>query len=170
MNKLVISAALALAFSAIGAARAQDAAAGEPLFHRIEAVPKRELWIDSGFATYHFNRNRDLNGGNRGLGLEYRFTDTLSAAAGRFVNSDRAYSNYAGVIWQPYALGPLRLGAAIAGFNGYPHMREGGWFPAVVPTVTYEYKRVGVNVGIIPSYKDRLYGGISVQLKLKLFE
>jgi hypothetical protein len=29
---------------------------------------------------------------------------------------------------------------------------------------------VGVNVGIIPSYKDRLYGGISVQLKLKLFE
>jgi hypothetical protein len=28
---------------------------------------------------------------------------------------------------------------------------------------------VGVNVGVIPSYKDRLYGGISVQLKVKLF-
>jgi hypothetical protein len=74
------------------------------------------------------------------------------------------------VIWQPYALGPVRLGAAIAGFNGYPHMRDGGWFPAVVPTLTLEYRRVGVNVGIIPSYKDRLYGGVSVQLKVKLFE
>jgi hypothetical protein len=46
-------------------------------------------------------------------------------------------------------------------------MRDGGWFPAVVPTLTYE-QRVGVNVGMIPSYKDRLYGGISVKLKLKV--
>jgi hypothetical protein len=136
----------------------------------LDAAPKRELWVDSGFATYHFDRDKNLNGGNRGLGLEYRFSGTMSATAGRFVNSDRAYSNYAGVIWQPLAIGPVRIGAAIAAFNGYPRMRDGGWFPAAIPTLTYEYKRVGVNVGIIPSYKDRLYGGISVQLKLKLFE
>jgi hypothetical protein len=136
----------------------------------LDATPKRELWVDSGFATYHFDRDKNLNGGNRGLGLEYRFSGTMSATAGRFVNSDRAYSNYAGVIWQPLAIGPVRIGAAIAAFNGYPRMRDGGWFPAAIPTLTYEYKRVGVNVGIIPSYKDRLYGGISVQLKLKLFE
>ena len=53
------------------------------------------------------------DGGNRGLGFEYRFSGTMAAAAGRFVNSDRYYSNYAGVLWQPYALGPVRLGAAI---------------------------------------------------------
>lgn len=128
-----------------------------------------EFWIDSGFATWHFNQNKNLNGGNRGLGVEYRFADTMALAAGRFVNSDRAYSNYAGVIWQPWTIGPVRVGAAIAGFNGYPKMRDGGWFPAAIPTLSYEYKRVGLNVGIIPSYKDRLYGGISVQLKLKLF-
>jgi hypothetical protein len=141
----------------------------DDLLTKIDASPKSEFWLDSGFATYHFNRDKDLNGGNRGLGAEYRFSGTLAATAGRFVNSDRMYSNYAGVIWQPYALGPVRLGAAIAAFDGYPHMRDGGWFPAVIPTVTFEYQRVGVNVGIIPSYKDRLYGGISVQLKLKLF-
>ncbi|MGB9109493.1 MAG: hypothetical protein WCC39_12485 [Telluria sp.] len=140
------------------------------LFTGIDAVPKSEFWLDSGFATYHFNRDKDLNGANRGLGAEYRFSGTLAATVGRFYNSDREYSSYAGVIWQPVALGPVRVGAAIAGFNGYPHMRDGGWFPAVVPTLTYEYQRVGVNVGIIPSYKDRLYGGISVQLKFKLFE
>ena len=146
-------------------ARSQDAA----LFTKPDAGPASELWVDSGFATWHFDRHRQLNGGNRGLGLEYRFSGTMALALGGFVNSDRAWSDYAGVIWQPWAVGPLRLGAAIAALNGYPKMRAGGWFPAAIPTLTYEYQRVGVNVGIIPSYKDRLYGGISVQLKLKLF-
>jgi hypothetical protein len=162
LKNSALAACLALAFA--GAAMADD------LFTKIDAAPKREFWLDSGFATYHFDRDKDLNGANRGIGAEYRFSGTLAATAGRFYNSDREYSNYAGVIWQPYALGPVRLGAAIAGFNGYPHMRDGGWFPAVVPTLTMEYQRVGVNIGIIPSYKDRLYGGISVQLKFKLFE
>jgi hypothetical protein len=145
-------------------------AQADELFTRIDSAPARQLWIDSGFATYHFNRDRDLNGANGGLGVEYKFRGDLAATAGRFYNSDRAYSNYAGVIWQPYAIGPVRLGAVIAGFSGYPHMRGGGWFPALIPAATFEYKRVGVNVGFVPSYKDRLYGGISVQLKLKVFE
>lgn len=145
-------------------------AQADELFTKIDAAPKGELWVDSGFLTAHFNRDKDLNGSNRGLGAEYRFNGTMSAVAGRFFNSDRAWSSYAGVIWQPYAIGPVRLGAAIAAFNGYPHMRDGGWFPAAIPTATFEYQRVGVNVGFVPSYKDRLYGGISVQLKFKLFD
>ncbi len=149
------------------AALAPLAQAGE-LFTKIEAVPTSEFWIDTGFATAHFDSDRNLNGANKGLGAEYRFSGTMTATAGRFHNSDRAWSNYAGVIWQPYAIGPVRVGAALAAFDGYPNMRDGGWFPAVVPTLTYDYKRVGVNVGIIPTYKDRLYGGVSVQLKFKL--
>jgi hypothetical protein len=145
-------------------------AQADGLFDKVDPAPRGELWIDSGFVTAHFNRDKDLNGANRGLGAEYKFSGTMSAAAGRFYNSDREWSSYAGVIWQPYSIGPVRIGAAIAAFNGYPHMRDGGWFPAVVPTLTYEYRRVGVNIGIVPSYKDRLYGGVSVQLKLKLFQ
>lgn len=174
--KHVKTAALALALAACAHAGAQEQAQPQAqdqhdtrLFTRIDGAPASELWIDSGFATWHFDRDKNLNGGNRGLGLEYRFTDSMALAAGRFVNSDRAYSNYAGVIWQPWAVGPVRVGAAIAGFDGYPKMKGGGWFPAAIPTLTWEHRRVGVNVGIIPSYKDRLYGGISVQLKLKLF-
>ena len=172
MMKFVRYAPAALMLAALGA-NAQEAAQAAPqdagLFTRIDNARTSEFWIDSGFATWHFNQNKNLNGGNRGLGFEYRFSGAMALAGGRFVNSDRAYSNYAGVIWQPWAIGPVRLGAAIAGFNGYPKMRDGGWFPAAIPTLTYEYQRVGVNVGVIPSYKDRLYGGISVQLKLKLF-
>jgi hypothetical protein len=143
------------------------ALAGE-LFTEIDPGPRSEWWVDSGFLTAHFNRGKDLNGENHGLGAEYKFSGTMVATAGRFYNSDRAWSSYAGLIWQPYAIGPVRLGAALAVFNGYPHMRGGGWFPAAIPTASYEYRRVGVHIGLVPSYKDRLYGGISVQFRFRL--
>jgi hypothetical protein len=138
------------------------------LFTPVDPAPCSQWWIDSGFLTAHFNRGRDLNGENHGLGAEYKFSGTMVATAGRFYNSDRAWSNYAGLLWQPYAIGPVRVGAALALFNGYPHMQEGGWFPAAIPTASFELGRVGVNVGVVPSYKDRLYGGVSVQLKFRL--
>lgn len=146
------------------------AASADEWFTRIDPAPKREFWLDTGFYTAHFDSDKDLNGANKGLGAEYRFNGTMAATVGRFHNSDREWSNYAGVIWQPYAVGPVRVGLALAAFDGYPKMRDGGWFPAAIPTLTYEYQRVGLNVGIIPNYKDRLYGGISFQLKFKLFD
>lgn len=135
----------------------------------IESQPLSELWVNPGFVTWHFQSDKDLNGNNKGLGGEYRFSTVASVTAGRFYNSDRMWSNYAGVYYQPWALGPVRVGAVIGGFDGYPKMRDGGWFPALIPALSYEYQRVGVNVAVIPTYKDRLYGGISVQLKVKLF-
>ena len=158
-----------LTLVALAAVLCAPAALADEWFTKIDAAPKSEFWLDTGFATAHFDSDKDLNGANKGLGAEYRFSGTMAATAGRFYNSDRAWSNYAGVIWQPYAVGQVRVGLAIAAFDGYPKMRDGGWFPAVVPTLTYDYKRVGVNVGIIPNYKDRLYGGVSLQLKFKLF-
>lgn len=134
----------------------------------VEQEREHELWVGSGFLTYHFDRDKNLNGNNTGIGVEYRFRGDLAATAGRFHDSDRSYSNYAGAIWEPFAIGPVRFGAVFAMFDGYPRMREGGWFPAVIPMATLEYQRVGVNVGFVPSYRDRLYGGLSVQLKFKL--
>jgi hypothetical protein len=140
------------------------------LFTKIDADPRSEVWIDTGFATAHFDSDKGLNGRNTGYGAEYRFSGTSTATAGHFYNSDRSHSSYLGVIWQPYAIGPLRLGATVAGFNGYPRVREGRWFPALIPTLTLDYKRVGINIGIIPTIGDRLYGGVSVQLKLKIWD
>lgn len=138
-------------------------------FQLIEAQPLSEGWVNAGFESYHFNQNLGLNGNNWGLGGEYRFSTLASVTAGRFYNSDREYSSYAGVYYQPIALGPLRIGAVFGGFNGYPHMLNGGWFPAAIPTISYEYQRIGLNLAIVPSYKDRLYGALSFQLKVKLF-
>ncbi len=148
-----------------GAVHAQD-----DLFTAIESKPLNELWLNPGFFSYHFQRDKGLNGSNPGLGAEYRFSTVASLTAGRFYNSDRAYSNYAGIFYQPWALGPIRVGAVIGGFNGYPKMRDGGWFLAAIPTLSYEEGRFGLNVAIVPSYKDRLYGAISFQLKFKLFD
>jgi hypothetical protein len=149
-------------------ALAAPLAQADDLFTKIDPAPRSEFWLDTGFATAHFDSDKDLNGANKGLGAESRWSGTMAATVGRFYNSDRQWSNYAGVIWQPYAVGPVRVGLAVAAFDGYPNMRDGGWFPAAIPTLTYEYKRVGLNVGIIPTYKDRLYGGVSFQLKFKL--
>jgi len=139
-------------------------------FESIESAPLKEVWLNGGFYSYHFQRDKNLNDSNPGLGAEYRFSTVASVTAGRFYNSDRAYSNYLGMYYQPFKVGPVRLGAVVGGFSGYPKMRDGGWFPAIIPTLSYEYERVGVNVAIVPSYKDRLYGAISVQLKLKVFD
>jgi hypothetical protein len=130
---------------------------------------RSELWLATGFATYHFQSDKDLNGQNPGVGIEYRFSDVAAVTAGRFYNSDRDHSKYVGVYYQPWMVGGVKLGAVVGAFDGYPHMRDGGWFPALIPAATYEYKRVGVNLAVIPTYKNRLHGGISLQLKFRLF-
>ncbi|HZX27601.1 MAG TPA: hypothetical protein VFF16_11050 [Telluria sp.] len=134
----------------------------------IDPQPRSEWWLDSGFYTRHFQSDKGLNGANRGLGAEYRFSTVAAATGGRFYNSDRAWSSYAGVFYQPWAFGPVRVGAVVGVFNGYPKMRDGGWFPALIPALGMEYGRVGLNIGIVPTYKDRLYGGISFQARIRL--
>ena len=158
--KLTSIGALALTLFACSTALAQEA----------DSTRRNELWLDTGFATYHFQSDKDLNGRNPGIGVEYKFSDNMAVTAGRFFNSDREHSRYAGLYYQPWSWGGVRFGAVVGGFDGYPKMREGGWFLAAIPAATFEYKRVGVNVAVVPTYKDRLHGGISVQLKFKLWD
>ena len=160
MHKMLLGSLLGLAIA--------DAAQANP-FETIENQPLNELWVNAGFYSRHFQRDKGFDDTNPGWGAEYRFSTVASATAGRFHNSDRTMSNYAGIYYQPWSLGPFRLGAVIGGFNGYPNMRDGGWFLAAIPVASVEYERVGVNFAIVPTYKERLHGAFTVQLKLKLF-
>ncbi|MGZ8293217.1 MAG: hypothetical protein ACXW2U_09105 [Telluria sp.] len=155
--------ALALALLLCASAQAQEAAPAA------DDGKRNELWLATGFATYHFESDKNLNGRNPGVGVEYRFRDDMAATAGRFYNSDRQHSKYVGLFYQPWTVGGVKLGGVLAAFDGYPHMRDGGWFPAIVPAATWEYGRIGANLAIIPTYKERLHGGISLQLKVKLY-
>ena len=136
----------------------------------IEPQTKSQLWINPGMASYHFQQDKNFNNGNWGAGLEYRFNTVASVTAGRFYNSDRQYSNYAGIYYQPIAIGPIKIGAVIGGFNGYPQTNNGGWFAAALPALTWEGDLVGANLFIIPTVGDRVHGAISLQLKLKVWE
>lgn len=136
---------------------------------KVENQPLNEVWLSTGFETWHFNNNLGLNDHNSGWGIDYRFSTTTSITAGRFFNSDWQNSNYLGVSWNPLALGPFRLGAFAGLFDGYPRMMNGGTFAAVIPAISAEYGIFGANLIIIPTIQNRLYGGISLQLKLKVY-
>ena len=97
---------------------AQDGARGD--------VRLNKVWLATGFVTRHFQSNLDLNDRNPGVGVEYRFSDSMALTAGRFFNSDRQHSRYAGVYYQPWTLGGVKLGAVVGGVDSYPKMRGGG--------------------------------------------
>jgi hypothetical protein len=38
----------------------------------------------------------------------------------------------------------------------------------LLPAASYEYKNFGINLTIVPTYTDAVYGSISLQLKLRI--
>ncbi len=128
-----------------------------------------ELWLNPGMFSYHFDRERSFNSRNIGFGAEYRFSSVASFTIGTYNNSYHESSNYIGAYWQPILLGPFKFGAVAGGFNGYSKTNDGGWFPAIVPALTYEGDRFGVNLLMVPSIPDKVAGSLSVQFKLKVF-
>ena len=127
-----------------------------------------DVWVNPGFYSYHFQRDKGFNNANTGLGVEATVTETYSVTAGVFHNSDRETSRYLGVYAMPWHVGSLKAGAAIGAFDGYPKVRDGGWFPAIIPTVSWEGSQLGLNMSFIPTVGDRLHGAVTFQLKYKL--
>jgi hypothetical protein len=144
-------------------------AAGAETFKVDQPSPVSELWINPGMYSYHFQKDKGLNNSNFGFGAEYRYSTVSSITAGFFRNSVRRTSHYVGWYWQPLAVGKVRLGAGVGGIDGYPGIHNGGWFPAVIPTASIEFSRVGMNLIFIPSYKDQLYGALSMQVKIRVY-
>ena len=126
------------------------------------------VWINAGFYTLHFDQDKGLRNANPGLGLEWALNDTYALTVGGFKNSDHQHSNYLGLYVMPWRWESLKLGAVVGTFDGYPRANQGGWFPALVPMVSIEGQRWGLNTAIIPSIDDKLHGGISFQLKYKI--
>ena len=123
------------------------------------------VWLNAGFYTLHLDHDKGLRSANPGLGIEWTLNETYSLTAGGFKNSDHQHSNYLGMYVMPWRWESFKLGAVLGTFDGYPRANQGGWFPAVVPMVSFEGERWGLNTAIIPTVKDKLYGGISFQLK-----
>lgn len=162
--KILRFALVTLAMSTALPAFAESASTdGAPFWQK----PGGELWLNVGGFSRHFNRQAGHNENNLGLGLEYRTSEELSFMAGSYHNSVRKNTTYAAVNWQPLSMGSFKLGAAVGLMNGYPAMNRGGTFFAALPMVTYEGRRFGVNLGLIPSMKD-VDGAVILQFKVRL--
>jgi hypothetical protein len=143
--------------------------ASENVISLVDSEPKSQVWINPGMASYHFQQDRNFNGANWGLGLEYQFSTVASVTAGRFYNSDRDYSNYAGFYYQPILIGPIKTGIVAGAFSGYPAANHGGWFAAALPAFTWEGDWIGATLFTIPTIGDRVHGALSLQIKFKIF-
>ncbi len=128
-----------------------------------------EVWLNPGFYAYHFQKDRHLRNDALGFGAEYRYSPESALTAGVYRNSNWGTSHYLAYYWRPLALGPVRFGAVMGAVNGYPGTRQGGWFPAILPTAHVEYGWLGLNVFYVPSYKDSVNGSVTFQLNLRVW-
>ena len=127
-----------------------------------------DVWLNPGFYSYHFDKEKNLNNNNHGFGVEAPISKTYSLTAGVFENSNRATSHYIGAYVMPFQRGAFKAGAAVGAFDGYPNMREGGWFPAIVPTMAIEGRRVGLNISYTPKGGDKINSALSFQVKFNV--
>ena len=147
--------------------RVMLALAAAALWPTAHALDLARTWVNPGFYSFHFERDKHLNNVNTGLGIEVPLNDTYALTAGVFRNSDRATSNYLGVYVMPFQLGRFKAGAVVGGFNGYPNANHGGWFPAIIPVLALEGRQLGMNVSFVPTVQDKLHGAISFQVKYR---
>jgi len=131
-----------------------------------------ELWVTTGFRSHHTGNNGLYNEHNSGLGAEWRFARDWQLNAGHYKNSMSRGSSYLQAAWMPLELAlpaqaRLRGGASVGAVNGYPAVKDGGWFPTLVPTLALEWQRIGLNLVYIPSIGKRVDGAIALQLKVR---
>ncbi len=146
---------------------ASTAPAETPAALQLDA-PRNEVWINVGGFSRHFKRSSGYNENNLGFGAEYRTSPEVSYMAGAYYNSVRKTTSYVAMNWQPWSVGPIRLGGTLGVMNGYPSLAKGGTFFAALPMATWEGKRYGINVGIIPSI-GKVDGAVIVQFKLRVY-
>lgn len=136
------------------------------LMFTFSAHAETSVWVTGGGFSKHFKNSEKYNESNGGVGLEVHTSDQLAFIAGTFTNSEYDRSEYAAVAWQPLSYGPLKFGAVGGVMNGYANNRNGGVFPVILPMVSFEYKRVGMNMMIAPNLRGP--GAFMFQFKFKL--
>lgn len=142
-----------------------------PGAHAQDAYPN--VWLNPGFLTYHYDRDADLREDNWGFGAEVELKANHALIAGTFINSEDERSNYFGYAWRPlhWDVGgtDVSLGVVAAGLDGYPRNKDGDWCPVLLPLLAVQGERLGVNLTVIPTIEDRVYGAIALQFKLRVW-
>ena len=126
-----------------------------------------KVWLNPGLYSHHFSSG-NYRENNVGIGAEVMLAPEHGMVAGNFINSNNERSQYGGYHWRPYHWRPggfdVRGGLVFAMVDGYSNTNNGGWFPAVIPSLSLEYGLYGANLTFIPNSKN----GSAIALQLKL--
>lgn len=133
----------------------------------LNAGTKGEWWVNMGAFSQHFSRASQFNQQNSGFGLEYQLNRENSLVIGHYRNSVRETTRYLGAAWMPLALGKFKFGVLAGAADGYPEMRDSGFFPIALPLVVFETKNVGLNFTMVPSISSKVAGCVAMQLKFR---
>lgn len=126
-----------------------------------------KLWVTPGAVSYHLNRDKGYNEVNYGIGLEYRAGTDFSLALGQYKNSIGRTSHYALVGYTPWhPASNVRVGALVGVVDGY-QVHGGQIMPALIPVVAIEFRHVGVNISVVPPFRDKVDGALAVQFKFR---
>lgn len=127
------------------------------LFFTFTSSAQADSLVATGFAWHAAAHNRgkddaNYNEVNPGLGYEHVINDDVTIALGYYQNSYYRHSNYLLYQWQPLhyktsKLGAWKLGLSMGQVTGYTTRT---FNPVVLPTLTYQYERVGFNIGFLP--------------------
>jgi hypothetical protein len=136
----------------------------------ISTCAKADTWVSATVWSYHTDRTVDRNEKPYGLGVEHDVDwfglDHARVVAGFYKNSDWKQTEYVGLTYMPWKVGPARVGAMFGLVTGYAdHV-----LPAIVPTISFEDKKemYGANIGVLPMKTDNGYGlVVGLQLKAK---
>jgi hypothetical protein len=103
------------------------------------------------------SRGRSFHEWNPGAGFHYLFRDTrrtiLDSDLGVYSNSLGKLTVYGSAGYKFKIIGGLSAGAAAAVVYS-PGYNDGTPFPALVPIVSYRYRKLAMNFLYIPEFKD----------------
>lgn len=114
-------------------------------------------YIVSTVTSFHFDRNKDYNEKNLGIGIERRFSEEWSASTGYFRNSFDRDTVYVFAGYTPMRIAGWRTGVVFGAVTGY----ENRVSPWVTGLLMRDFGRVGVNLVVAPA-------GLALQLKWAL--
>jgi len=138
-----------------------------------DAEFSRQVWINPGIYSYHFDRSADFRDNNIGFGAEVLLAPDHAVMGGTFINSQSARTHYGAYQWRPLHWQPAGInvsaGIILGAFDGYPTYRNGGWFIAPMPVLAIEGDRVGVNLSVIPKVHEGMGAAMAFQVKLRVW-
>jgi hypothetical protein len=165
--KGVVLIGLALLCGSVAAAET-----GNDVSNETQAEADSQLWLTTGFRSYHFKRSAGYNENNSGIGFEWRFDSKRHISGGVYDNSVRETTHYLHYVWTPLRLGAVRIGGAAGLIDGYPDLNKGKLSFSLIPVATLDFKifshDVGLNLVYIPTIAKQVDGSLALQFKVRL--